>query len=101
MPLIGSFTKQPTEILPVDVRYSAVLGNRVAQSIVPAIAVPAGMTLESDEVSGSTLQMYVSGGTDGQTYRWVVTTDIMISGRLTRVEDEFDVLVEEVPNAAP
>lgn len=96
MPLIGSFDKQPREQLPVDIDYSEVIAGRTVTSIVPTVEVPAGMTKVSHQVSGETLQIYVSGGTSGQSYRWVVLTDITISGNLTRVEDEFDVVVLEV-----
>jgi hypothetical protein len=100
MALLGSFTKQPGEILPVDISYEDVIGERTATEITTTIATPSGMTKVSDEISGSDLQIYLSGGTDGVAYRWVVVTDITIGGKVTRVEDEFDVLVEEVSNTA-
>lgn len=96
MGIIGSFDKQPREILPLDISYADVLGGRTASSIVATVEVPAGMTLVSQQVAGSTLQLYVSGGTTANSYRWTVLTDITIVGRVTRVEDEFDVVVLEV-----
>lgn len=96
MALLGSMSKQPSEILPVDISYADVIGSRTATSIAQTITVPSGMTKVSDEVSGSVLQIYVSGGTTGTSYRWVVKTDITIGGKVTRVEDEFDVVVLEV-----
>lgn len=96
MALIGAFTKQPREILPADISYAAVIGARTATSITCTVEVPAGMTAVSQIVSGTTLQIYVSGGATAQTYRWVVLADIVIGGRTTRVEDEFDVVVLEV-----
>lgn len=96
MSLIGTITKQPREILPVDISYADVIGSRTATSIVQSVTVPSGMTMASEQVSGQVLQVYVSGGTDGVIYRWTVLTDITIGGRVTRVEDEFDVAVVEV-----
>lgn len=96
MPLIGSFSKQPREVLPVDISYADVVGGRTVTSLVPTVEVPAGMTMVSMQVDGTTLQIYVSGGTTSNSYRWTVLTDITIGGRVTRVEDEFDVVVLEV-----
>jgi hypothetical protein len=96
MALIGSFEKQPREVLPVDVSYADVIGDRTASSIVPTVEVPTGMTKVSEQMDGSVLQLYVSGGTTGNSYRWTVLTDITIAGNVTRVEDEFDVVVLEV-----
>jgi hypothetical protein len=98
MALIGSLDKQPREILPVDISYADVIGGRMVTSIVPTVEVPAGMTLVSQtlDLEGSVLQLYVSGGTTGNAYRWTALADITIGGRVTRVEDEFDVVVLEV-----
>ena len=96
MALLGSFTKQPAEQLPVDISYASVIGSRTATSIVPAVTVPAGMTSISSVVTGSILQIYVATGTTANTYRWVVRTSITIGALVTIVEDEFDVVVLEV-----
>lgn len=96
MALIGAFTKQPREIIPVDISYTGVIGGRAASAVMPTVEVPSGMTIAGQVVSGSTVQIYVAGGTTGSSYRWVVLTDILIGGLTTRVEDEFDVVVLEV-----
>ncbi len=96
MALIGSMLKQPGEILPVDISYADVIGGRVVTSITPTITVPGGMTKVSEQVSGQVLQIYLSGGVNATSYRWTVACDIVIGGRTTRVEDEFDVVVEEI-----
>ena len=98
MALIGSFTKQPGEAGPADISYAAVIGTRTADSITPTVTVPTGMTMTSATVSGTTLQIYYAGGTNATSYRWVVSTAIVIGGKTTIVEDEFDVVVTEVPN---
>lgn len=96
MSLIGSFTKQPIEELPFDISYTSVIGGRTVTSITPTVTVPTGMTQASAVVSGQTLQIYVVGGTTATSYRWVVTTAILIGGSTTRVQDEIDVVVLEV-----
>lgn len=89
-------TKQPREAFPVDISYTEVLDGRVATLISPVVEVPAGMTLVSEDLEGDQLQLYVAGGTDQTSYRWTVLTSITIGGKVTIVEDEFDVVVEAV-----
>lgn len=96
MALIGSMTKQPREALPVDISYTGVLAGRAATLISPVVEVPVGMTLVSQELAGDQLQLYVGGGTDQMSYRWTILTSITIGGKITIVEDEFDVVVEAV-----
>lgn len=97
MAVIGSFSKQPRETIPVDVDYSDVIGSgRTASLIAPTIEAPAGMTLVSSIVSGTTAQLYITGGTAGASYCWTLLTDLTIGGKVTRVEDEFHVTVQDV-----
>ena len=96
MAIVGALTKQPREIVAVDLDYTQAIDGRTVSLITPSIEAPSGMALESAQVDGSVLQVYMSGGTAGQVYRWTVLTDIVIGGRTTRLEDEWHVLVEEV-----
>lgn len=96
MALLGSMTKQPREVYPVDISYTDVLAGRTPSSITPTVEVPVGMTLVSQELAGDQLQLYVSGGTDQNSYRWTILTSITIGGKVTTLEDEFDVVVEAV-----
>jgi len=95
MSIIGTINKQPREILPVDIDYAKVIGSRTVDSITPTIETPTGMTLASSSVTGSVVQLYISGGTTGNTYKWTLLTDIVIGGKTSRLEDEFTVIVEE------
>lgn len=100
---LGTMQKQPGEKLPVDIDYSAVIAGRAADSIVLfEVRVPTGMQLESQDVSvpNKAAQLYIAGGSDGQVYSWTVVADITMGGRLTRVEDEFSVVVSEVSAAS-
>jgi len=99
MALIGSFTKQPGESLPIDISYATVIGGRTTTSVTPVVTVPSGMTMSETQdydVGTDTLQIYCAGGTTAVTYRWTVVCTIVIGGKDTIVEDEFDVVVLEV-----
>lgn len=96
MALLGSLTKQPVEELPVDISYSAVIGGRAVDTLTIAITTPSGMTLVSSTSTLSACQLYVGGGTTGTSYKWTVLASIVIGGKTTKVEDEFNVVVEEV-----
>jgi hypothetical protein len=95
MALLGSFVKQPREIYVVDLHYDVAIGARPVDSIAATIETPAGMTLESSQLSGDTLQLHVGTGLHAHNYRWTVLCEIVIGGKLERLEDEFDVVVEE------
>lgn len=97
---IGAFTKQPAEIIAVPISYARFLGTRTASSISATVTAPSGMTeSETAAVSGSVLQVWVSGGTDGSSYRWKVVTDIVVGGKTERLEDEFDVRIKAVADS--
>lgn len=97
MALIGTLIKQPREILPVDISYAATIGARAPSSITPTVETPPGMTTISiaTDLPSKTVQLYIGGGTAGQTFKYTVLTDIVIGGSTSRVEDEFLVVVEE------
>jgi len=95
---LGTITKQPSEIIPIDIDYSKVIGDRTASSISLTVTPPSGMAMESAEADATERfgQVYVSGGTDATAYKWTVQADIVIAGKTTRVEDEFTVQVAEI-----
>lgn len=96
---LGSMPKQPGEKLPVDIDYSRVIGCEVtASSIALTVTAPSGMALDATTTSAADKrgQLWISGGTDGNSYSWTVVADIVIGGRTVRVEDEFLVEVAEV-----
>lgn len=96
MTVIGSFVMQSREILPVDVSYDTVIGGRTVDSITVTPEVPVGMILVSQTITANVLQLYVRGGTTGTSYRWTLLCDIVIGGKTTRVEDEFDIVVTDI-----
>lgn len=97
MAIIGTFTKQPGEILPFKISYVDVLAGRTATSITPVMTLPTGLTSPAEVLSGSVYQGFVAGGTHGVDYIVTVVTDILIAGNVTRVEDEVRVKVRSTP----
>lgn len=95
---LGTINKQPSEILPIDIDYTKVIGDRTASSITLTVTAPTGMAMDSAEADAAAQfgQVYVSGGTSGESYKWTVIADIVIAGKTTRVEDEFTVAVTEI-----
>jgi hypothetical protein len=89
-------TKQPGEALSVDIDYTKFIKDRTVESITPTITTPAGLTLVVSLMNANVLQLHVAGGMAGQSYKWTISTAIVISGVTHVVEDEFFTLVEEV-----
>lgn len=95
MALLGSFTKQPREILDFDIDYSAVLeGRSDTISGVTLEVSPSGLTLSTPVITGNIMKAKVSAGTDAVTYKVTALATSTPSGLV--YEDELDVLVEEV-----
>lgn len=94
MALLGSFTKQPREVLDFDVNYATVLAGRTdtISGVVLEVA-PAGLTLAPAVLTGNVSKQKVSAGTDGIVYK---VTVIATSTAGLVYEDEVTVLVEEV-----
>lgn len=89
-------TKQPGEALSVDIDYTEFIAGRSVTSLTPTITTPAGLTLVTSGMSGNKLQLHISGGTTGQSYKWTISMAIVISGITHIVEDEFFTIVDEV-----
>ncbi len=94
MALLGSFTKQPREVLDFDIDYSTVLEGRTDTITGVVLEVtPAGLTLGAAILTGNIAKAKVSTGTAAVSYK--VTTLATSSAGLV-YEDEINVLVEEV-----
>ena len=99
MAKIGSFTKQPGDILDYDVDYSAWLieGDAVSASTV-LIELLAGQSPGTLAVSGknnltSRVKLWLTGGANGDSYK-VTVTMTSTEGRVK--QDEFTMKVKEV-----
>ncbi len=94
MALLGSFTKQPREVLDFDIDYSTVLEGRIDTiSGVTLEVSPVGLTLSTPVITGNIMKAKVSTGTNAITYK---VTALATSSAGLVYEDELDVLVEEV-----
>ncbi len=95
MAILGSFTKQPREILDFDVSYATVLAGRVDTIATKTVEVaPAGLTIVSSTIVGDDLiKVVVSSGTDATSYK---VTVLATSSAGLVYEDEVNVLVAEV-----
>lgn len=94
MALLGSFTKQPREVLDFDISYATVLAGR-ADTItgVTLEVTPAGLTLSAAVVTGAVMKAKASAGTAAVSYK---VTALATSSAGLVYEDEITVLVEEV-----
>lgn len=95
MALIGSFTKQPGEILDFDISYATVLLGRTDTIVTKTVTVaPAGLTLVSSTIFNNNLiKVVVSAGTDAISYK--VTVSATSTAGLI-YEDEITILVTEI-----
>lgn len=93
MAILGTFTKQPSEVLDYDVDFTDWLPT---DDIVETAAVTAdaGLTVDSHEVisAGTAVKVWLSGGTAGTTYKVQVTANSN-AGRVK--EAEFKIRVKE------
>lgn len=65
---ITKIPKQPTEVLDYDFDYSAwlVITDEISAA---TITVPSGITLDSYSFTDTVVKIWLSGGTDGETYK--------------------------------
>jgi hypothetical protein len=94
MPILGTFNKQPNEVLDYDISFAEWIP--AGDTIVQAVAVADdGITLGETLIdpTGLLVKQWVEGGTSGETYKIqiTVTTD---DGRVK--EAEFKIKVKEV-----
>ncbi len=94
MSILGTFTKQPREVLDYDILYSTVLAGRTdtIASVTSEVSPGGGLTATAINTADK-CKVVVSGGTTSVVYKVTVlatTTEGLI------YEDEVNVLVEEV-----
>ena len=90
---IGSQLKQPVEIQDYDIDYSQWLttGDNVQSATVTVD--PAGLTIGGVMINDPRVKVWLSGGTNGVTYK-VTVTATTADGRVK--QDEFKLKVKEV-----
>ena len=99
MALLGSFTKQPREVLDCDIDYATVLAGRADTiSGTPTTEVSPsevdGITVATPTVNGLKVKLKISEGLDATgLYKITILTTTTPAGLV--YEDEINVLVEE------
>jgi len=91
--IIGTFSKQPVEVLDYDIDCSEWLVSDDALASATAVADAAGLTVDSVLISSPRIKVWISGGTNGLTYKVTVTITTE-DGRVKQVE--FRVRVRDV-----
>lgn len=94
MALLGTIPKQPREIIDFDISYASFLVGRTDSlaSIVTEVT-GVGLGVLYSAISGTSVKVVLTGGTDGQSYKVTVITTTTAGLVL---EDEVTVLVEEI-----
>jgi len=92
MALLGKFVKQPIEVQDYVVDFSTWLTglNDTVQS--HTVAAETGIVVNSSVMTGGAVQIWLSGGTDGMTYKVTVTLTT-VQGRVK--QSEFKIKVKE------
>lgn len=95
MALLGTFTKQPREILDCDIDYTAVLAGRTdtIASQTSEVSPSGALTVTSLTRDGNKIKAVVSGGTVDTLYKLTI---LATSSAGLVYEDEITILVEEV-----
>lgn len=95
MAILGSFTKQPREVLDCDIDYATVLAGRNDILLSHSVEVfPSGeLTIVSSTIYNNKLKIIVSGGTDKKLYKLTV---LMTTSANLVYEDEINVIIKEV-----
>lgn len=91
--ILGNFTKQPVDVLDYDIDYSQWLttGDNVESFTV--VVEPSGLTVDNTFTNDPRVKIYLSGGTDGATYKITVTMTTA-DGRVK--QDEFKLKVKDI-----
>ena len=92
---IGSFTKQPVEVLDYDIDTSDWITSGDLVITAASVSTPTGLTVVSTSIfdDGLKVKVWVSGGTSGTTYK-IETTMTTSDGRTK--QSEWRVKVKEV-----
>lgn len=91
--ILGNFTKQPIDVLDYDIDYSQWLTTGDNVESIDVTVEPSGLTVDNTFVNDPRVKIYLSGGTNGSTYKITVTMTTA-DGRVK--QDEFKLKVKEI-----
>jgi hypothetical protein len=79
MAVLNTYTKQPNDVLDYDIEYADFLseGDSLASAI--ATVSPSGLIVHTPLVVGTTIKLWVEGGTSGVKYKITVKTVTTLS----------------------
>lgn len=93
MAVVGTFKKQPVEVLDYDIDFTTFLdGIDTLLSAIATVEPTGSLTIDSVSANGDRVKVWLSGGTDGLSYK-VTVTATTTDGRVK--QDEFKVRVKE------
>lgn len=79
MAVLNTYTKQPNDILDYDVEYVDFLSEGDSLLSATATVSPIGLTVNTPLIVGTTVKLWVSGGTAGIKYKVTVKTVTALS----------------------
>lgn len=85
MSILGKFTKQPGDTQDYSISYVDWLAGMSDTGLSHTVTVDTGITLGSSTLSGGVVTVWLSGGTDGNTYK-VTCTLTTTGGRVKQAE---------------
>ena len=92
--ILGNFTKQPVDVVDYDIDYSEWLSEGdTIESATVTVAPATNLVIDSLFVNDPRIKIWVSGGTNGVTYK-VTVTATTADGRVK--QDEFRVKVKDI-----
>lgn len=91
--VLGKFEKQPVDVLDYDFDYSDWLADRADTISTATITATTGVTVGSSTHTSGVVKVFISGGTDGQSYK--ITCTVVTTGGRTK-QAEIVIKVKEV-----
>lgn len=81
MSILGKFTKQPVEIQDYDIDFNEYLASQNDAALSHTVIAETGLTVMSSSLTAGVVKVFVSGGTDGESYK-VSATVTTAGGRV-------------------
>ena len=92
MAILGKVVKQPVEVQDYDISFVDWLAALSDTASTHTVTAETGITVDSSTLTAGVVKVWLSGGTDGTTYK--VTAQIVTAGGRTK-EDEIKIKVRE------
>lgn len=92
MTILAKFTKQPVEVQDYDVDFNDYLEFHNDVASTHTVVAETGLTIEASALTDGVVKVFVSGGTDGSTYK-VSATITTLGGRVK--QGDIQVKVKE------